>query len=128
MCSTVYYVAVFVSGIIGAGVVLVVFILGASLITLLIYFVHVQQVRSCNEHKDAGAYEAVEIGNVPVRCPMNDNQAYEVPKMVMLEEKNPKLNSQDNTEIANAIGSKFLIDQNEAYATVTENVYDTIKD
>ena len=73
--------------------------------------------------------ETVEISNpVSAGCPMNENQAYGIARKPMLEaeRKAPKLSNQHSTEVANA--SNFSMDFNEAYETVAENIYDTIKD
>ena len=104
-----------------------VLILLASLITLLVYIVHLHQAKSCNEHRDTGAYETVEIANpAPVGCPMSENQAYGIARKAMLEERRaPKLSNQHSTQLEVA-NTNFSMDLNEAYETVTEKIYETV--
>ena len=104
-----------------------VLILLASLIASLVYIVHLHQAKSCNEHRDTGAYEIVEIANpAPVGCPMSENQAYGIARKVMLEERMaPKLSNQHSTQLEVA-NTNFSMDLNEAYETVTEKIYETV--
>ena len=90
---------------------------------------HSTEVTNANFSMDLNeAYETVtetvEISNpVPVGCPMSENQAYGIARKPMLEERRATKRNQHSTEVTNA-----SMDFNEAYETVAENIYDTIKD